>query len=162
MYVKELEYLRQYLKEGVLLDQDTFQKSMTLLLPEAKEDAISVYVKFAQERVEMNQFVSFIEEPEPVALSRWFDTTLASFVQLTEQFGKETATQVCNLSVDGCAFYPYEMEGAARQVQKGTGVDAIRGMMLDGLLEAPVPVFPKLQEVLQDEPRQEPNSEITF
>lgn len=162
MYVNELEHLRQSLAEGALLDQDTFQKSMALLLPEAEEAAISKWADFVQDCVDMGQYVDFVEEEGPAALSRWYDTMLAGFVKLSEQFGQESAVRVCELGLNNCVLYPYEMERAAEEVRKGSSAETILNLMIEGKLEAPDPVFPKLREVLQDEPRQEPNSEITF
>ena len=162
MPVKELHHLRKHLADGTLLDQRIFQDNMALLLPDATPDAISKWADFAQECVDMKHYVDFKEEPEPVALSRWFDTILAGFVKLTEQFGQETTTQVCALSLSSCALYPYEMELTAEEVQKGTNAETIHDLMIDGMLEAPYPDFPKLREVLADEPQQKPNTEITF
>lgn len=161
MPVNELGHLRQYMADGALLDRDTFQKSMALLLPQADGAAIAKWADFAQECVDMGHYVDFVEGPGPAALSRWFDTMLAGFIQLGEQFGPETAAQVCALSLNRCVLYPWEMGRAAEEIQKGSGPDTISELMLAGELEAPEPVFPKLREVLPDGP-ESPDFEMTL
>ena len=69
MPVKELEHLRQNVANGIPLDQDDFEQSMALLLPEASPDAISKWVDFIEDCVDMGEYVDFVEEPEPDALS---------------------------------------------------------------------------------------------
>lgn len=162
MSVKELDSLRLQLADGTLLGRDAFQKNMALLLPNVTPEAISTWADFAQECVDMGQYVDFIEEPGPTALSRWFDTTLAGFVNLSEQYSRETAAQVCELGLNRCVLYPYELGRAAEEVQKGSDTKTIFNLMLEGKLEAPAPVFPKLQDVLQDEPQQKKNLEMSF
>lgn len=156
----EMDQLRQQLADGVPLDRDAFLHNMALLLPSADPDAISQWADFAQESVDMGQYVDFVEEPEPVALNRWHDSMLAGFVLLAEQFSEETAAQVCGLSLNHCTLYPYELECAAQEVQKGTDLDGIFNLMFEGHLEAPEPVFPKLKEVLAHEPGQKPQPEM--
>lgn len=160
MSVTELGHLRQQLADGEPLDRDAFLRNMALLLPSADPDAISKWADFAQECVEMGQYVDFVEEPEPAALSRWHDSMLAGFVLLAEQFSEETAAQVCGLSLSHCTLYPYELERAAQEVQKGISPDGIFNLMFEGHLEAPDPVFPKLKEVLANEPGQKPQPEM--
>ena len=156
----KLGRLRQQLADGIPLDRETFQKNMALLLPNADPDAIPQWADFAQECVDMGQYVDFAEEPDSAALSRWYDTILAGFVLLTEQFGAETAAQVCGLSLNHCTLYPYELERAAQEFQKGTGPEDIFDLTFEGKLEAPEPVFPKLEEVLADTPGQETQPEM--
>jgi len=98
--------------------------------------------------VESNQYVNFKEEPAETALFRWHDTILACFALLTERFGRDTATKVCDLGLHSCCLYPWEMERAAEEMHKGTSVHDISCLVLDGGLEAEKPEFPKLQMVL--------------
>ena len=162
MSEKELECLRQCVADGIPLDQDDFEKSMASLLPEASPDAISKCVDFIEDCVDMGEYVDFVAELEPDALSAWFDSMLAGFIKLKERFGPEITTQVCALSLNNCVLYPYEMDRAAEEVQNGSDTETIFNLMVEGGLEPSDPVFPKLREVLLDEPQQKPNSEITF
>ena len=160
MSESKMEQLRQRLTDGGPLDREAFLKNMAFLLPSADPDAISKWADFAQECVDMGQYVDFMEEPEPAALSRGHDSVLAGFILLTEQFGAEIAARVCWLSLSQCTLYPYELERAAQEVQNGTSPDGIFNLMFEGQLEASNPVFPKLEEVLANTPGQELQPEM--
>lgn len=145
---EEGEKLRQELPGSGSLDAEHFQRCMAVLLPEAKEGAIPIWAKFAAELVESKQYVRFIEEPDREAVCRWHDTLLAGFVLLAEHFGRESAEKVCNLSLEGCCLYPFEMERAAQELQAGASIDELACMMQEGQLEAETIVFPELHEVM--------------
>lgn len=104
---------------------------------------------FARECVEMKHYVKFIKEPGPIAINRWYDTLLASFILVKDYYGQDTATTICQLSMDRCCLYPYEMERAAEEIQTGATPDRILWLMEEGLLELEgVPAFPLLADVL--------------
>lgn len=156
----KLGQLRQQLTEGVPLNREMFLQNMVLLLPSADMDAISKWADFAQECVSMGQYVDFMEEPGSAALSRWHDSILAGFVLLSEQFGEGIASQVCGLGLNHCTLYPYEMQRAAEEVQRGADPNVIFDLMFEGELEAPEPIFPKLEAVLANALEQEPQPEM--
>lgn len=126
------------------LTKDLFQNQLRTLLPSAKAGAEDIWACFARECVEMEQYVDFTPEPDETALGRWYDTLLASFILLQQDFGEDVATSVCNLSV---CLYPYEMERAGRELKDGGNADSILRLMEEGKLDAPTPVFPKLRDV---------------
>ncbi len=129
------------------LTRDLFQSHLRSLLPDAAAGAEEIWADFARECVEMKQYADFAEEPDETALCRWHDTLLAGFVLLRQNFGEEIATAVCNLSLDRLCLYPFEMENAAQELKGGGNVDSLFRLMEEGMLEAPRPVFPKLQDV---------------
>ena len=130
-----------------ILTQDSFQNQLRALLPNTAAGAEAVWADFAHECVKAGQYVDFVSEPDEAALGRWYDTLLASFVLLKQNFGEETATDICDLSLDNCCLYPYEMERAGEDLKNGGNVDSLFQLMDEGQLEAPVPVFPKLRDV---------------
>ncbi len=148
MTKEEIESLRQELPETGPLDREHFQHCMSILLPEAKEGAIPIWSEFASELVESKQYVKFIEEPDEDAICRWHDTLLAGFVLLVDSFGRDTAEKVCNLSLDNCCLFPYEMECTAQELQEGASLDDLICLMADGELEAETIAFPELNEVM--------------
>jgi len=141
-------YLCQELSDGKLLDRERFLHGLRMLLSDTKDGAAEAWAEFAGECVSMKQYVDFTAEPDEVAVCRWHDTILAGFVLLTERFGKDTAAKVCDLGMDNCCLYPWEMERAAEEMHKGTSVQDISCLVLDEGLEAKKPEFPKLQMVL--------------
>lgn len=138
-------------KEWIIINEkltkELFQNNLRSLLPDAGTGAEEIWADFARECVEMKQYVDFIEEPDEVALCRWHDTLLAGFVLLRQNFGEGIATAVCNLSLDHLCLYPFEMENAAQELKAGGNVDSLLRLIEEGLLDAPTPVFPKLQDV---------------
>jgi len=156
-------YLCQELLDGKPLDRERFLHGLRVLLPDTKEKAAEGWENFARECVESNQYVNFTAEPDETALCRWHDTILAGFVLLTERFGRDTATKVCDLSLEPCCLYPWEMERAAEEMEKGVSVDVLSQLMKDGELERNAPQFPTLWEVLHiNEPVQDLRLDMTF
>ncbi len=148
MTKEEKLWFQQEIADGNPIDQERFLKGLERLLPDARVGAAAVWAEFARECVESEQYVDFTAEPDETALCRWHDTLLAEFILLADRFGKETAAEVCSLSLNRCCLYPWEMERAAEELEKGTSPDVLSHLMEDGKLEADAPVFPKLKEVL--------------
>ena len=143
------------LKEEIIIEEhltkEMFQKQLRSLLPDAKAGAEDVWADFARECVEMKQYVDFIEEPDEAALNRWYDTLLASFILLKQDFGEDIAARICDLSLDRQCLYPYEMERAGQELRDGGGADTLFQLMEEGMLEAPECVFPKLRDVTPEQ-----------
>lgn len=133
-------WFQQEIPDGQLIDQERFIKGLEHLLPDAKDGAAAIWTEFARECVEAKQYVDFTEEPDGTALCRWHDTLLAGFVLLADRFGRETAANVCNLSLNRCCLYPWEMECAAERLEKGTSPDVLSRLMEEGELEADTPM----------------------
>lgn len=139
--------LCQELEQGAPLDRVRFQLNLAVLLPEAKAGAASVWADFAWERVDQGQYVNFTKEPDEKALCRWHETLLAGLCLLSSQYNQETAAKVCDLSLEQCCLYPYEMERAAEELRKGASPDTLVKLMQDGELKADTAKFPTLREV---------------
>jgi len=141
-------YFCQEVSEGKPLERDRFLYGLFIFLPDAKEGAFEAWAEFAEDRVSMKQYVDFTAEPDEVAVCRWHDTILAGFILLTERFSKDTAAKVCDLGLDNCCLYPWEMERAAEELQAGTGIDDLVQLRNDGKLKADEAAFPALRDVL--------------
>ncbi|MBC8535927.1 hypothetical protein [Feifania hominis] len=142
-------YLKQYLSDGSLLDEAHFRSAAITFFPQIEGKAIDMWVEFARERVEAEQYVDFIEEPAATAVSRWYDTLMAGLVRAKENHGKEIAGKLYRLAEEGLCLYPYEMEEAAEQIKQGADVGTLGQLMRDGYLDSPPPFFPKLEETLE-------------
>lgn len=141
--------LCQELEQGRALDRERFQLYLALLLPEAKRSAIPVWADFAQECVEQEQYVDFAHEPGEAPLCRWHETTLAGLILLTRKYDRETAVKVCDLGLEPCCLYPYEMDCAAEELRNGTSPEKISQMILEDGLDSGDIKFPKLRDVFQ-------------
>ncbi len=156
-------YLCQNLSDGKPLDRELFLYGLHMLLPDAKDGAAEAWADFARECVSMKQYVNSMAEPDEAAVCRWHDTILAGFVLLTKRLGWDIATKVCDLGLDNCCLYPYEMERAAEALQDGARLDDLVQLMNDGKLEADKPVFPALLDVLNGmAPSQDAQLNMTF
>ncbi len=156
-------YLCQKLSDGKPLDRELFLYGLHMLLPDAKDGAAEAWADFARECVSMKQYVNSMAEPDEAAVCRWHDTILAGFVLLTKRFGWDTATKVCDLGLDNCCLYPYEMERTAEELRDGVRLDDLVQLMNDGKLEADEAVFPTLRKVLDDmDPSPSPQLNMTF
>ena len=96
-----------------LLTTELFQKQLRVLLPETAEGAEEIWADFARDCVKQKYYVDSVTESDETALSRWYDTFLSGFVLLTRNFGEDTATFICDLSLDGQCLFPCEMDRAA-------------------------------------------------
>ena len=130
-----------------LLTTELFQKQLRVLLPETAEGAEEIWADFARDCVKQKYYVDSVTESDETALSRWYDTFLAGFVLLKRNFGEDTATFICDLSLDGQCLFPCEMDRAAQAVKDGGDADTVFQLMEDGLLQAQEEVFPKLRDV---------------
>lgn len=59
----------------------------------------------------------------------------ASFYFIKQDFGKETAAKVVNLSLSHLCLYPFEMREAAQVLKAGGSPEQIEQMIEDGTLE---------------------------
>ena len=145
------------------LTKNAFQSQLRALLPGAKSGAEEIWADFARECVEMKQYVDCIEEPDEAARSRWYDTLLAGFVLLKRDFGEDTATEICNLSLDDQCLYPYEMQRAGQDLHDGGNADTLFRLMEEGRLASSPPSFPKLRDIapqMLSEPAPEMTSQL--
>ena len=133
--------------DELLMTKEMFLDRLRALLPTAKEGAEGPWADFARDCVKQKYYIDSVAEPDEIALSRWYDTFLAGFVLLKRNFGEDTATFICDLSLDGQCLFPCEMDRAAQAVKDGGDADTVFQLMEDGLLQAPEEVFPKLRDV---------------
>ena len=154
----------QKITDGNTLNQELFRKTMTAMLPSAKEGAVQPWIDFAAEITESGQFVDFQEESDlGIAQSRWYDTLLAGFYLVKAKFGEETAAKVLELGMECLCLYPYELEGTAEELRQGTNLEKMGDLMRDGMLESEGPLFPKLRDVLVgDTPEQSPQMNMNL
>ena len=130
------------------LTKEMFQHQLRTLLPNAKAGAEPLWAEFAQDCVkQLGYYVDSVKEPDETALSRWYDTFLASFILLKRNFGESVATFICDLSLNDQCLFPCEMERAGQEVRDGGNEVTLFELMEDSLLEAPKFVFPKLRDV---------------
>ena len=142
-------YLKQYLSDGNPLDEAYFRSAAITFFPHGEDKAADMWVKFAQERVELGQYVDFVEGSADMAVSRWYDTLMAGLFRARENHGEEIAGKLYGLAADGLCLYPYEMEEAAEQIKQGADFETLCQLMRDGYLDGPPPFFPKLEETLE-------------
>lgn len=154
----------QKITDGNTLDQELFRKTMTAMLPSAKEGAVQPWIKFIAEITKRGYFVDFQEEPYlDVAMSHWYDTLLAGFYQIKAKFGEETAAKVLEFGMERLCLYPYELEKAAEELRQGTDLETMSALMRDDLLESEGTLFPKLRDVLDgNAPEQSPQMNMNL
>ena len=99
----------------------------------AREDkAADMWVKFAQERAEEEQYVGFSEEPADTAVSCWYDGLMAGLFRARENHGEEMAGKLYRLAANGLCLYPYGMEETAKQIKQGADFETLCQLMSDG------------------------------
>lgn len=131
------------------MNQEQFREALADLLPECRPETAARWEVFAAECVSEGQYVNFREVPEPEAVNRWLETTYAGLFTVYQAYGPETATQVADLSTQGCCLYPWEMHEAAKQLEAGTSIEELTAMMREGELEDLTFPFPKLADFHQ-------------
>ena len=127
------------------MKKEVFLDKVKASFPTCRQEDILKWTDFAEERVEMGQYVDFMEESDPdQAVGKWLDSIYAGFLLVKEKYGRKAAEDICSLSSLTC-LYPYEMEAAAVFLKDGGSREKIPGMIEDGKLDGD-PVFPKLEQ----------------
>lgn len=129
---------------------ESFIAAIFNLLPDCKKQAIPIWVDFAAECVDSEQFVDFAPTKDrTVAIEKWLSSIYAGFYFVKKEFGESIASQICNLSLMGC-LYPDQMKPAAEYLQNGGDFDKAAQLAVDGVFDGPPPFFPRLDDVLED------------
>lgn len=132
------------------MNKDVFINTVSNLLPKCKADAIPHWIEFATECVNSEQHVDFIpEKDKSVAIGRWLNSIYAGLYFVKKEFGDDIASQICNLSLDGC-LYPDQMKPAAEYLQRGGDLNKAAELAVDGAFDGPPPYFPRLDDVMED------------
>lgn len=125
--------------------KEVFVETIKARFPQCSQEDIRRWTDFAEECVEMGQYVDFIEEPDTDrAVGKWLDSICAGFLLVQEKYGMQVAEEICGLSSLFC-LYPYEMEPAAVFLAGSGSREKIPGMIEKGELDGN-PVFPKLRQ----------------
>lgn len=129
------------------LPRESFIKAVRSLLPDCTNEAISIWIDFAGECVDMNQYVDFVPEADrAVAIEKWLGSIYAGFFGVKKEFGESVANQICNLSLIRSCLYPGEMKPAAGYLQSGVDVKEVIGLINSGALEEDSLSYPRLED----------------
>lgn len=111
------------------MDETTFQSKVHELLPMCAADTIRIWIVFASECLDREQYVHYREEPDKAqALAKWLDNLYAGICRVEKDFGEQCATQLCNMSRITC-LYPGEMHLAAEYLKRGGTAEGIAQMV---------------------------------
>lgn len=115
------------------MNYEQFSTLVKSTFPDCRPEAIPIWKTFAEECVELGQFVWFEETTNPAAaVERWLDALFEGFLAVEKEHGPAAATAVINLSCDRCCLYPGEMAPAAVCLQKGGSASQILQMINSG------------------------------
>lgn len=131
---------------------EKFIRDVGQLLKDCPTENIERWVTWAKECVQSEQYLDFITLPAEQAVSAWLDSYYASFYFIKQDFGKETAAKVVNLSSRPLCLYPFEMREAAKVLKDGGTCEKIEQMIEDGTLEDFEKV-PTMEDVRKDRQR---------
>lgn len=90
------------------------------------------------------------ETNKAAAIEKWLDCIYAGIYFVKKEFGEDTASQICNLSLSKSCIYPYEMKLAAEHIQNGGDISKISELSVDGMLDGPPPFFPRIEDAIDD------------
>jgi len=133
------------------MNKETFTKAVIDLLPSCEREAIPIWFSFAAECVDNEQFVDFVPETnKAAAIEKWLDSIYTGIYFVKKDFGEDTASKICNLSLLKSCIYPYEMKLAAEHIQNGGDISKISKLSVYGMLDGPPPFFPRIEDVVDD------------
>ncbi len=150
---QKAEHINRPAEERKPMNKESFIKAVHDLLPACTDKAISTWVDFASECVDMNQFVDFVPEVDKtLAIEKWLGSIYAGFYGVKKEFGEDGASQICNLSLIRSCLYPGEMKTAAAYLQSGLDAKEVTALINSGALEEDYPSSPRLEDTeLEDE-----------
>ncbi len=126
------------------ISRELFTQALKVFI-DCKEEAIPIWINFAVECVEQEQYVDFFQEPDKyTAINRWLETLLAVLLQVKVEFGEQIASMLCNLALENECLYPYEMLPAAEHYISSGNFNKISDLIQSGELEPASAFFPKL------------------
>lgn len=117
------------------MKSEQFIRDVGRLLNGCSAESIEKWITWAKNCVDSEQYLNFIPLPTEQAVSAWLDCYYASFYFIKQDFGKETAAKVVNLSLSHLCLYPFEMREAAQVLKAGGSPEQIEQMIEDGTLE---------------------------
>jgi len=132
------------------MNKEIFKSKMQELLLNSSEAAINTWEMWAEECVDVGQYVNLKPTEKNEAVSQWLDSLYAGFYFVKKDFGEETALQVCELGESISCLYPGEMKLAAKHLSQGGDPNDIVTMINDGSLEDESRFFPNIEDLIRD------------
>lgn len=103
------------------MKQEFFKQELGNLFPQIKSDVAECWIAFAKECVNLNQFSGYERKgTDEYELEQWLSSIFMELQKINNEYGKETATRISNLSSEKNCLYPLEMEECAEYLQTGT------------------------------------------
>jgi len=139
------------------MKKEHFISALTDLIPECTGDTAEKWVVFAEELIELDQFVDFICNPngKRAAAEDWLESIYAGIGLTKQLFNPIIARQITNLSSVPFCLYPHEMYAAAKHLANGGTTENIPNMAAEGLLDTADedfwPMFPKTEMLAKPE-----------
>lgn len=143
------------------MDYEKFAASVDELVPEHKPEAAPLWLYFASECVESEQYVHFQHMADKTAAEgKWLDVFYAGFCAVKESFGQDTATAVVDLSCEHCCLYPGEMMQVAVLLDNGSDAKDIMEQIEAGIIDPPdlFSPIPWVEALGIEEPDKEPDT----
>ena len=138
------------------------------LCPGCKPESAEMWTRFAEERVELEQYVDFTDgnpNGDEAAIEDWMDSVYAGISLIKQRFNENIAVQIANLGTLPFCLYPYEMCAAAKHFADGGKAEDIPELNEKDLLFSPDeekwPTFPKM-EMLSDSTDCEKSYDMTM
>jgi len=132
------------------MEKDEFISGLIDMIPGCTQEMVEVWSSLANERVEMEQYVDFNENPDgnEVEVENWLETIYTGLGLIKQRFNLKIALQIVKLSAVPFCLFPYEMYAAAQHFSNGGKPEDIPKLNEEGLLESVDtdnwPKFPKL------------------
>lgn len=131
------------------ISEEQFTRAMGVVLPNCTQEALQVWIAFAHDCVEQEQYVDF----EPVAdkksaVEQWLEALLVGFYISNVIFGDTVTEQVCALGLlpQPLCLYPSEIPQAAFYLTVGIEQEEIVVLVEEGGIESSPPFFQKIRE----------------
>ncbi len=131
------------------ISEDQFIRIMDIILPNCSPEALQVWISFARDCVEQDQYVDF----KPViaketAIGQWLEALLVEFYNSNVIFGDTITEQVCTLGLwqQQLCLYPSKIPEVAFCLCLGIKQEEIAVLIEDGELETSPPFFQKIRE----------------
>lgn len=146
--LQKAEHINSPTEARKSMQKEAFIKAIHNLLPNCTDEAISIWIDFAGECIDMEQYVDFVPEADRmIAIEKWLGSIYAGFYGVKKEYGENGASQICNLSLIQSCLYPGEMKLAAGYLQSGVDVKDVKELIDSGALEEDSPSSPRLEDI---------------
>ena len=113
------------------MNNKDFQKRINALLGDCSENIINVWIGFAKECVDAEQYAFFTEKPKEEAIEDWLDYQYAELYFIKKNFGEDIAKKILNMAEIPHCLYPYEMKAGADYFSKNYTAEQIAKISVD-------------------------------